>query len=170
MKSLKYIFFLLPLVIVFACEKRDYNNHGLPEYENHYYAAYIPNTNSLTTVQRNQTTLLKFPVQFYSAYVRDYDAIAYYGPITTGITNPAVLGQDYSIVDKNGNVITADNQGRYSITFPQAKRATDTIYMKLLNSAIAGTRRVEIQLMDNKTTQYEVDTFSTAYTRPVDIK
>lgn len=170
MKSLKHILFIAVTVSLFAaCEKRDYNVHGLDEYANHYYAAYIPNNNSLVTVQRTQTTLLKFPVQFYSAYTRDYDAIAYYGVSTTGITNPAVLGQDYNIVDKNGNVIQPTN-GKYSITFPQAKRAMDTIYVKLLNSSITGTRRVEVQLMDNKTDLYEVDTFSTAYTRPIDIK
>jgi hypothetical protein len=46
----------------------------------------------------------------------------------------------------------------------------DTIYVKLLNSAVAGTRRMEIQLLHNITEKYEVDTFSTAFTRPVDIK
>lgn len=170
MKSLFPILFLFILAIFLgACEKRDYKKDGLPEYANHYYAAYLPNNNSLTTVQRTQSTLLKFPVQFYSAYVRDYDAVAYYGVFTTGIANPAVLGQDFAIVDKNGNAIQPDN-GKYSITFPQAKRAVDTIYVKLLNSSITGTRRMEIQLIDNKTDKYEVDTFSTAYTRPVDIK
>jgi hypothetical protein len=170
MKATKYILFLMTSAVVLAaCEKRDYNKGGLPEYSNHYYAAYIPNNNSVVSAKRNQTDLLKFAVQFYSAYTRDYDAIAYYGVFTTGISNPAVLGQDFNIVDKNGNVIQPVD-GKYSITFPQAKRATDTIYLKLLNNPAPGTRRVEIQLMDNLTDKYEVDTFSTAFKRPVDIK
>lgn len=170
MKSILFISFLLISgLLLISCEKRDYLKDGLPEYANHYYAAYLPNNNSLTTVQRNQSTLTKFAVQFYSAYVRDYDAVAFYKLSTTGITNPAVLGQDYAIVDKNGSVIQPVD-GKYSIIFPQAKRATDTIYVKMLNSSITGTRRVEVQLMDNLTDKYEVDTFSTAYTRPIDIK
>ena len=142
---------------------------GLPEYSNHYYAAYLPNNNSVVTAQRNQTALLKLTVQFYSAYVRDYDAVAFYKVSTTGITNPAALGVDYAIVDKNGTVIQPVD-GKYSIVFPQAKRATDTIYVKMLNNTTSGTRRVEVQLMDNLTDKYEVDTFSTAYNRPIDIK
>lgn len=170
MKSTKYILILFFVIGAFAaCEKRDYANGGLDEYATHYYAAYLPNTNALTTATRNQTTLLKFPVQFYSAYIRDYDAVAYYGVFTKGITNPAVLGQDYAIVDKNGAVIQPVD-GKYSIIFPKAQRAVDTIYVKMLNSAIAGTRRVEVQLIENVNDKYQVDTFSTAYTRPIDIK
>ena len=171
MKTRIYILTILAVISIFtACSKDDdYLRDGLPEYSNHYYAAYIPNTNSLTSVPRNQTALVKLPVQFYSAYTRDYDAVAYYGAVTTGITNPAVLGQDYAIVDKNGTVIQPVN-GKYSIIFPQAKRAMDTIYVKMLNSSITGTRRVEIQLMENVNDKYIVDTFSTAYTRPLDIK
>jgi hypothetical protein len=160
---------IFSLYVFTSCEKRDYNRHGLEEYSNHYYAAYLPNNNSVVTAQRNQAALLKLAVQFYSAYVRDYDAVTYYKVSTNGISNPAVLGQDYAIVDKSGNPIQPDN-GKYSIVFPQSKRATDTIYVKMLNSTVAGTRRVEVQLMDNLTDKYEVDTFSTAYKRPIDIK
>lgn len=169
MRSLSFISFICLVYFLVACQKRDYKKDGLPEYANHYYAAYLPNTNSLTTVQRTQSALLKFPVQFYSAFIRDYDAVAYYKVSTIGIANPAVLGQDYAIVDKNGSTIQPDGD-HYSIVFPQAKRATDTIYVKLLNSSVSGTRRVEVQLMDHLTDKYEVDTFSTAYTRPIDIK
>lgn len=163
------LFVLLVLALFSACEKRDYNEHGLSEYEHHYYIGYIPNNNSGVSMARTQTALLKFPVQLYAAYTRGYDAVAYYGISTAGIANPAVLGQDFDVVDKNGNVIQPVN-GNYSIVFPQAKRATDTIYIKLLNSTVPGTRKMEVQLMDNKTEQYEVDTFSTAFRRPVEIK
>lgn len=168
MKTAIYSLFTLFVVcFLVACEKKDYDR-GLKELEHHYYIGYLPNTNTAVTVARTQTALLKFPVQFYSSFVRDYDAVAYYGVSTTGITNPAVLGQDFAIVDKSGNVIQPVN-GRYSITFPQARRAVDTIYVKLLNSTVTGSRKMEVQLMDNLTDRYEVDTFSTAYTRPVQI-
>lgn len=170
MKAIMKITLGLMLLVLFAaCEKKDYPM-GLPEYENHYYAAYIPNNNTLVTVQRTQTALLKFPVQFYSSYTRDYDAIAKYAVVTTGISNPAVLGQDFNIVDKNGNTISPGDSGRYSFTFPKSIRTMDTIYVKLLNSSIAGTRRMEVQIQEYKTDQFYVDIFSTAFRRPVDIK
>lgn len=169
MKFIKYIAFMSAAAIVlFACEKKDYPD-GLPEYDHHYYAAYIPNTNTGVSVQRTQTALIKFPVQFYSAFTRDYDAIANYAVVTTGISNPAVLGQDFQIVDKNGNTIQPSN-GLYSITFPQAVKKMDTIYVKLLNSSVAGTRKMEVQIVENKTDKYDVDIFSTAFRRPVEIK
>ena len=170
MRSVLYILIAFAAAVsITACEKDTYNRDGLPEFEHHYYAAYIPNNNSLVSVQRTQAALLKFPVQFYSAFTREYDAVAMYKVSTTGITNPAVLGQDFNIVDKNGNVIQAVD-GKYSMVFPQAKRAMDTIYVKLLNSTVAGTRKMEIQLLHNITEKYQVDTFSTAFNRPVEIK
>lgn len=170
MKAL--IYFLTILIsgsLIVGCEKSNYNKNGLPEYEHHYYAAYIPNTNTGVSVQRTQTALIKFPVQFYSAFTREYDAVALYTVFTTGITNPAVLGQDFNIVDKNGNVIQPVD-GKYQMVFPQAKRAMDTIYVKLLNSTVAGTRKMEVRLLHNIADKYQVDTFSTAFTKPVEIK
>ncbi|CAN5688406.1 hypothetical protein BH11BAC3_BH11BAC3_36260 [soil metagenome] len=170
MKTINYFIAIVFCGIGFAsCEKKDVPL-GLPEYENHYYAAYIPNNNSNVVVQRNQTALVKFPVQFYSAYSRSYDAIAYYSIVTTGITAPAVLGQDFNIVDKNGNTLTPGDSSRYSITYPKAERYLDTIYIKLLNNPTPGTRKMEIQIQEHKTDQYYVDIFSTAFRRPVEIR
>src|SRR5574340_1831469 len=128
MKAIKYFLFIsLFAAMVASCEKKDYRM-GLPEYDNHYYAAYIPNNNSVIAVKRTQADLLKLPVQFYSAFTRDYDAVAYYVADITGIANPAVLGVDFNVVDKNGNVKAPSDSGRYSITFPNAQRKMDTIY------------------------------------------
>jgi hypothetical protein len=154
-----------------SCEKRDYLNGGSPDYAHHYYLGYLPNDNSSVSVLRTQTTLIKFPVQFYSSFTRDYDAIAKYAIVTTGIPNPAVIGQDFNIVDKNGVALTAGADGKFSMVFPQAKRITDTIYIKLLNSSVVGTRKMEVQILENRNSdQWVVDFFSTAYRRPVEIK
>lgn len=171
MKRVLYIIFVVAFGVSLAsCEKDSYNKDGLPELAHHYYIVFVPNTNTGVSVNRNQATLVKFPVQFYSAFVRDYDAVALYKISTVGITTPAVLGQDYNVVDKDGNVIQPNANGQYSITFPQAKKAMDTIYLKMLNSSVAGTRKMEVWLLDNVQPQYDVDTFSTAFKRPVDIK
>lgn len=94
--------------------------------------------------------------------------MAKYAVTTYGITTPAVRGVDYDIVDKNGTVIpSADTT--YTIVFPKAVQAMDTIYMKLLNNPATGVRKMEIQMLDNITEKFDVDIFSTAYRRPVQI-
>jgi hypothetical protein len=168
MKSLKYILIAIAGLFAFAsCEKKDYPA-GLDEYAHHYYAIFVPNNNTAVTVARTQTALLKFPVQFYSTFTRDYDAVAKYAVSTFGIATPAIRGQDFNIVDKNGVVIpSADTT--YTIVFPQAKQAMDTIYIKLLNNPAPGVRKMEIQMVENKTDKFYVDIFSTAFRRPVTI-
>ncbi|RYF96965.1 MAG: hypothetical protein EOO00_01390 [Chitinophagaceae bacterium] len=169
MKSLQYIVFLfLGIAVLSSCEKKDYPA-GLPEYDHHYYAIFVPNNNTGVSVNRTQTALIKFPVQFYSTFVRSYDAVAKY-TIVNPATGAAVLDQDYSIVDRNGAKIQPDGSGLYSIVFPKAVQATDTIYIKLLNSAVTGTRKMEVQIKENKTDEFYVDIFSTAFKRPVEIK
>lgn len=169
MKSIKYIFISIACIgILASCEKKDYPK-GLDQYEHHYYSVFVPNNNTGVSVFKNQAALIKFPVQFYSTFTREYDAVAKYAISVYGIANPAVAGQDFNIVDKNGVVIpSADTT--YTMVFPQAKQATDTIYIKLLNNPTPGTRRMEIQMKENQTNQFYVDIFSTAYRRPVEIK
>ncbi len=155
--------------LFFACEDKDYPA-GLPEYEHHYYIVYVPNNNSAITVNRSQTELVKFPVQFYSSFTRSYDAVAHYLVVTPDVPNPAVLGVDFQLVDGNGGVIQPDNNGKYSITFPRAEKAMDTVYVKMLNNPEPGTRVVEINFEDNISSDYRVDIFSTAFRRTLNIE
>jgi hypothetical protein len=169
MKKVYFIFFAFAgLLTLVSCEKKDYPR-GVAEMEHHYYSVFVPNNNTGVSVNRTQTTLVKFPVQFYSVYTRDYDAVAKYSVVTTDPANAAVVGKDFNIVDKNGAVIPS-NDGIYTMTFPQAKQATDTIYVKLLNNSTPGTRKAEIQLLENKTEKFYVDIFSTAFKKPLEIK
>jgi hypothetical protein len=169
MKSLQYIFIsIFASCILASCEKNRDTPAGLPELAHHYYAIFVPNNNTAVTAARTQTTLLKFPVQFYSTFVRDYDAVCKYAVTTAGITTPAIRGVDYNIVDRNGNTIPSSDT-TYSIVFPKAMQAMDTIYMKLLNNPAPGVRKMEVQILDNITSQFDVDIFSTAYRRPVTI-
>ena len=168
MRSITYLLMALSgMMLIASCEKKDYPK-GWDELQHHYYAIFVPNNNTAVTVQRSQAALLKFPVQFYSTYTREYDAVAKYAVVTGGITGPAQRGVDFNIVDKNGVVIPS-NDTTYSIIFPKAVQAMDTIYIKLLNNPVPGVRKFEIQIQDNITPQFEVDIFSTAYRRPVTI-
>ncbi|NCI52082.1 hypothetical protein GWC95_19310 [Sediminibacterium roseum] len=169
MKSVKYIAAMFIAAVVFSsCEKKDYPA-GLSSEEHHYYSVFVPNNNTLVSYTKNQAALVKFPVQFYSTFTRSYDAVAKYVIVPDATAN-AVLGVDFAVVDKNGTVIAPGSDGAYSIVFPKAVQATDTIYLKLLNNPAAGTRKMEIQLKENKTDVFYVDIFSTAYRRPVEIK
>lgn len=169
MKPIVHLFFYFVVTaLLYACEKKDYPA-GLPELEHHYYAVFVPNNNSQVNVQRTQTALVKLPIQFYSNFIRSYDAIARYAVVTEGIANPAQPGIDFDIVDRNGSVIQPVD-GQYTLTFPQAKKATDTVYIKLLNNAAPGVRKMEIQLQENQTDAFYVDIFSTAFRRPVEIR
>jgi hypothetical protein len=168
MKSITYIIIAIAGMFAFAsCEKKDYPR-GDMGFEHSYYAMFLPANNSAVTVSRSQTALLKFPVQFYSTFTRSYDAVAKYAVVTGGIPTPAARGVDFNIVDKNGAVITSTDT-TYSMVFPQAKQATDTIYIKLLNNPAPGARKLEIQILENKTAQFDVDFMSTAYRRPITI-
>jgi hypothetical protein len=158
---------ILAVAVISACEKHDYAA-GADGYDNIYYASFVPYNNTLISVARTSGTVI-FPVQFHSAYTRSYDAVVNFKIDNTGITNPAVLGQDYNVVNKAGTVLTPTN-GKYSITFPKAVQYRDTIYIKLLNSTVAGTRKVQFQLTKTNTSEYKVDTLSTSYIRPLEIK
>ena len=161
----------LSAIVLGSCEKRDYDRGGSPDYNSHYYMAYLPNDNSAVSVFRNQAAPIKLAVQFYSSFTRTYDAVGKYAIVTTGIPNPAVAGQDFNIVDKSGNIIAPGTDGKYSMVFPQTKRTTDTIYVKLLNSAVTGTRKMEVQILENRNgSEWVVDFYSTAYRRPIEIK
>ena len=169
MKILNYIFFAFIAVLVLsACNKDPHTDAGVTELEHHYYAIFFPNNNTAVSVPRTQTALVKFPVQFYSTFNRPYDAVCKYAVTTFGLTPPAVRGVDYNVVDKNGAVIpSADST--YSLVFPHALQAMDTIYLKMLNNPAAGARKFEVHILENITTEFTVDKFSTAFRRPVTI-
>ncbi len=172
MKKYKILILLLTSLIAFSsCEKDDPDGPvGADGYDNFYYAGFLPWNNTATaSVLRTQTDLVKFPVQFHSSFVRNYDAAAHFTLVTTGITNPAVVGQDFNVVDKSGNAIQATN-GIYSLNFPQAKAKVDTIYFKVLNNTLPGTRRIEINLVQNENSQYKVGTFTQAFKRFLEVR
>ncbi|WP_165384741.1 hypothetical protein [Sphingobacterium corticibacterium] len=154
-----------------GCEDRDYPA-GLSEYEHHYYIVYVPNNNSAMTVNSEQTTLLELPVQFYSEFERNYNAVATYEVSTGDLAEtavPAVRGEDFEVVDETGQVLNPV-EGKYQLVFPNAKKAQAKIYLKLLNNTAAtGRRSVNINLVDNIQEQFRVDIFSTAFRRTIQI-
>ncbi len=169
--KIQYIFLIMLLSaggLLSSCEDKTYPA-GLEEFEHHYYVVYVPNNNSAVTVNRAQAGLVKLPVQFYSSFTRSYDAVAHYSVVRPNVANPAVLGVDFQITDRQGNVIQPGSDGNYSLLFPQARKTTDTVYVKLLNNPAPGRRIVEINFEDHITPDYRVDIFSTAFRRTLNI-
>lgn len=164
----KIILGLLSCAVLSSCEDKSYPA-GLSEFDHHYYVVYLPNNNSAVTVKKDQTALLKLPVQFHSSFTRTYDAVAKYAVVKPNINNPAALGVDFQIVDKQGNTLQPGADGKYSMVFPQAQKTTDTVYVKLLNNPAPGRRIIEINFEDNITPEYRVDIFSTAFKRTLNI-
>lgn len=162
------ILFLLSGGLFSACEDKSYPA-GLAEYEHHYYVVYVPNNNSAVTVNKAQAGLVKLPVQFYSSFTRTYDAVAHYAVVSPNVANRAVLGVDFQIVDRQGNTLQPNGDGKYPLLFPQARKTTDTVYVKLLNNPVPGRRIVEINFEDHITPDYRVDIFSTAFRRTLNI-
>ncbi|RYE16726.1 MAG: hypothetical protein EOP51_25270, partial [Sphingobacteriales bacterium] len=160
MSILKYILFISTAMFVLgACNKEPNTPKGLSELEHHYYAIFVPNNNTAVTATRSQTALLKFPVQFYSTNTRTYDAVCKYAVTTFGITPPAVRGVDYNVVDKNGVTIPSSDS-TYTLVFPKAIQAMDTIYLKMLNNTTPGARKFEVHILENITNEFTVDKFS----------
>ncbi len=163
-----------------ACEHRGYPD-GLPEFEHYYYAGFIPWNNDTVTVEREETELIKLPVHFHCEYIRKYDVQVRYFLKTSGIDHPAREGVDFEIVDRNGNKITAASAGVYEMTFPEARKGYDTIYVKPLAVNAADTRVIRIELcegdnihasesesrINHVTGDYTVATFTQAYCRPL---
>ncbi len=167
-KIIAILLALTSIVAVSSCKNDHTYPDGTEEFENYYYLGFLPWNNTLVTVNRN-AGLLKFHVQFQSAFTRDYNADAKYLINNANITNPAVAGQDFNIVDKDGKVLQPVN-GFYTMTFPQAKAKIDTIYVQLLNSSVTGTRQTEINIVPNVTSTYTVGNFSEAFRRPIQIR
>ena len=167
-QHISLILLLFTATLFSACEDKSYPA-GLEELEHHYYIVYVPNNNSAVTVNKTQTGLVKLPVQFYSSFTRSYDAVAHYSAVSPNVANPAVAGVDFQIVDRQGNALQPGSDGKYQMVFPQARKATDTVYVKLLNNPAPGRRVVEINFEDNITPDFRVDIFSTAFKRTLNI-
>lgn len=176
-----------------SCGDDDWGNNN-PAMEHIYYYGLgnikYPGGNELN-YNVNQGDIIEVPTYFFSAFNRSYSpVVAYYtsGDIPAKKDDPMPLqlvrGTDYEVVDKDGNVLTPDANGGYSMTWPNAKQGTQNVYIKALNGQ-KGTLRVltynpakenELSQLDvntttiAKTNEYEVRAFTENYYVRVTIK
>ncbi len=119
------------------------------------------------TWQASEQWVASVPFNFRSERVRTYDAVSFIWVVST-----LKAGTDYTVTREDGTVITPDANGGYPLTWPQAKRADQSIEIKRMPGSPNGTIRVQTfkpnpdnrvpvisdvaTLVNNKTTDYEV--------------
>lgn len=178
MKQLIYIFAAVLAMTVTACGNDDWGNDN-PEMEHVYYVGFadwgkFKNDLVFNVVQGDTVGI---PVQFFSERVRNYDVTTYYYIKSTTLT----LGMDFQVVNADGQVLTPDNNGAYTLQWPKAQKGVQRVIIK----ALKGTKgKVEIHTFNpndpeaisyahttnNKTDQYEVRAFTQNYKVTVNIQ
>ncbi|MBQ8500907.1 MAG: hypothetical protein IJ494_01165 [Bacteroides sp.] len=162
-----------------SCGDDEWGNNN-PEMEHIYYYGLgnvkYPGGNELKyTVKQGESVAI--PTYFFSAYTRPYSpVVSYYTSAVAGDGEAQlVCGTDYQVVDKNGNVLSPESNGGYSMTWPNAVQGSQDVYIKALNGAKGKIRVLTFdptKSMDAndvssttivKTNEYEVRAFTENY-------
>lgn len=180
---MKKIFLLLVSIaflssLFVGCQKDEWSN-GDPALDHVYYFGFqdwgtFKNDISYD-VARGDT--VGIPVQFYSENPMSVDVNTYYY-----VSGDAVSGTDYEIVDKDGNKLTPDDNGAYTLTWPKAVKGVKDIYVKALSGGTATSLTVltfdpndpggisYTHLVNDSTAEYKVLAFTQNYKVTVNIK
>ncbi|WP_299232012.1 hypothetical protein [uncultured Bacteroides sp.] len=157
-----------------------------PEMEHIYYYGLgnesFPGGNELKyTVQ--QGSIIAIPTYFFSVFNRPYSPEVYYYTSTVPNSDPQlVCGEDYVVVDSNGNTLTPGSDGAYKMIWPNAVGGSQNVYIKALNGqkgflrvltfdpnkTIVATDVSSTTII--KTEEYEVRAFTENYYVTVEIK
>lgn len=167
-----------------SCDNDDWGNDN-PAMEHIYYYGLgnvkYPGGNELQ-YNVNQGETVAVPTYFFSAFTRGYSPVVSY--YTSAVPNVEELksGIDYQVVDAKGSVLTADANGGYAMTWPNAKQGEQKVYIKALNGkkgkirvlTFDPTKTIDATDVSStsiaKTDEYEVRAFSENYYVTVNIK
>ena len=190
---IKNIFVLIVVAlcgVLTSCGDDEWGNNN-PAMEHIYYygldnEAYPGGNEKVYNVTHGQTVAI--PSRFWSAFTRTYNPEVYYYTYSKNedgeiLSSPELIcGEDYQVVDQNGNILTPDRNGAYSMVWPNAKQGVQNIYIKALNGN-KGTIRVltfdPTKAMSSsdvsstiivKTDEYEVRAFTENYYVTVNIQ
>lgn len=158
--------------------------------------------NNVVTYNVNQGEKIEIPMQFWCEFVRSYDVETFYytAPKPAGekyYSTPEVnkdqvtydgtelvCGVDYEIVDAQGNKLSPNSDGAYTMAWPNAKKGVQNIYIKALNgkkgafnlltanpnSETKPSNQDVESTVQNKTDKYTVRIFTQNYRVTVVIK
>lgn len=180
---MKKILFLLVAIssILVSCDKNEWSD-GDPSMANIYYVGFqqwSAKFDNSVKYDVNRGDTIGVPVQFYCESVHSYDVVTYYY-----VAGTLVRGTDYDIIDQSGNVLSSDTKGAFALTWPNAIKGVQRIYVKALNNATGSftlltfdpNATVPISSTDvstttnNKSNDYEVRAFSQNYKVTVNVK
>lgn len=185
MKKLSILLMFVSLCGLLAgCGDDDWSNNN-PEMEHIYYYGLgnvkYPGGNELQyNVKQGETVAI--PTYFFSAYTRPYSPVVTYYTSAVPKAEELKCGEDYQVVDANGNALTTDAGSGYSMTWPNAKQGTQDVYIKALNGKKGKIRVLTFDPQKTidatdvssttiaKTNEYEVRAFSENYYVTVTIK
>lgn len=180
---MKKIFYLMLglLGLSFASCSEDEWSNGDPEYDHIYYTGFEDwgqfKNDVAFDVKQGETVAI--PVQFWCEFVRNYDVETYYY-----VAGSLVRGTDYEIVDANGNTLQPDANGAFHLTWPNAIKGVQNVYVKALNGA-KGKFNVQTfnpnstvtlsnqdieSTVQHRESQYEVRVFTQNYRVTVNVK
>lgn len=171
--------FAISCLLAACSNDHDEWENGDPAMAHIYYYCFeqwggIPGGNDISySVKQGET--IAIPTQFYSSFTRKYSPEVYYYTSPNPKAEELVCGTDYVVVDKDGNTLTPDASGAYTMTWPNAKKGVQNIYIKTLNGKKGSfrvltfdpTKKMDVTDVSTtsiiKTDEYEVRAFSENY-------
>lgn len=171
--------FAISCLLAACSNDHDEWENGDPAMAHIYYYCFeqwggIPGGNDISySVKQGET--IAIPTQFYSSFTRKYSPEVYYYTSPNPKAEELVCGIDYVVVDKDGNTLTPDASGAYTMTWPNAKKGVQNIYIKTLNGKKGSfrvltfdpTKKMDVTDVSTtsiiKTDEYEVRAFSENY-------
>lgn len=184
MKKLMILLIVAVCTLFTGCDNDDWGNNN-PAMEHIYYYGLgnvkYPGGNELQ-YNVNQGETVAVPTYFFSAFTRGYSPVVSYYTSAVPKVEELKSGIDYQVVDANGAALTADANGGYAMTWPNAKQGEQSVYIKALtgkkgkirvltfdpNKTIDATDVSSTTIA--KTDKYEVRAFSENYYVTVNIK
>jgi hypothetical protein len=174
MKKIVLLMLLVTALFSFSsCSKDEWGNDNAEMEHIYYYGlgnvAY-PGGNELK-YKVSQGDTIGIPTYFFSAYSRSYSPEVWYYVQSSGL----VLGQDFQVVDAQGQTLNANADGGYSMTWPNARQGIQLVYVKVLSGAKGSirlmTQKPDVKMDANdvstttitKTADYEVRAFTENY-------
>lgn len=165
----KFVFILMAVTLcgMFTnCGDDEWGNNN-PAMEHIYYygldnEAYPGGNEKVYNVAQGQTVAI--PSRFWSAFIRSYSPEVYYYTYSKNedgeiLSSPElVCGVDYQVVNQDGEVLIPDENGAYSMVWPNAKQGIQNIYIKALNG---NKGMIRVLTFDPKKTMNSSDVSST---------
>lgn len=176
------LFLFVFSTILMSCNKEEWGNNNSDMEHVYYYGlcneAFPGGNEKIYTV--SEGNIVEIPTQFFSVFERSYSPEVYYytSPIVNEndeFSSQLQLDVDYIVTDSKGNKLEANENGSYTMIWPNAKGGKQNIYIKSLSNKKGSIKVLTFdpnKIMNNmdvestviiRTGQYEVRAFTENY-------